>query len=387
MWIHVPETYSQSVAASGESSLDSEALSLLALSATWKTKHRLVRFWRRELEMGALTMLRSGLTSEPSIQNRGVERWISWLGASHASHIPKLERNFTAMTKESFQERSSESPTGLDFQFSFSKMFQASSDSTGTTYDPNYENWVTHKLRKDSSRRQKQAHLTGENDYSSWPTPQTDESGRSPEAWEQARQAKALSGVNLQKSLKVEAVNWPTPDASTRGNRAADLIVEGKNQVRRRESGQQRGIDLETATANWPTPTGTERSGTNPATGKGEGLNKTAKNWPTPNTRDYKGFDSPGKENTHQNPEMYLSIHQGPTTTQDGSGSSPDGPNSPPPTAKKDTMCSPKCRRLSPLFCEVLMGLPLGWTDDSGPLATVSFQSWRLGVIENLRSS
>ena len=33
---------------------------------------------------------------------------------------------------------------------------------------------------------------------------------------------------------------------------------------------------------NWPTPTSTERSGTNPNTGKGEGLSKTAKMYPTP---------------------------------------------------------------------------------------------------------
>jgi len=32
----------------------------------------------------------------------------------------------------------------------------------------------------------------------------------------------------------------------------------------------------------WPTPTSTERSGTNPNTGKGEGLSKTAKMFPTP---------------------------------------------------------------------------------------------------------
>ena len=33
---------------------------------------------------------------------------------------------------------------------------------------------------------------------------------------------------------------------------------------------------------NWPTPTSTERSGTNPHTGKGEGLSKTVKMFPTP---------------------------------------------------------------------------------------------------------
>jgi len=248
-----------------------------------------------------------------------VEKWISSLAASHASHIPKLERNFTAMTKESFQERSSESPTGLDFQTSFLKTSPESSDSTGTTYDPNYENWVTHKLRKDSSRRQKQAHLIRENASSSWPTPNAGPQNDADTKWKERRQRIKEQGIN--------------------GN------------------------------------------------GFGLTLGMAATNWPTPTTRDYKGFDSPGKENTHQNPEMYLSIHQDPTTTQDGSGSSPDGPNSPPHTAKKDTMCSPKCRRLNQNFVCWLQGLPQGWVNSSAPLATGSFQSWQLRLIENLRNS
>ena len=46
---------------------------------------------------------------------------------------------------------------------------------------------------------------------------------------------------------------WPTPDASKRGPRAGDLVVEYGRTVKRRGSGQQRGIDLQTA-AKWNTP-------------------------------------------------------------------------------------------------------------------------------------
>ena len=150
------------------------------------------------------------------------------------------------------------------------------------------------------------------------------------------------------------------------------------------------------AIKNWPTPSassGGTHTGITEETARKElergnqiGLGAAAAMWPTPTGRDYKGFDPPGKENVHQDPEMYRSIPQAPTTEKDGHGSSPDGPHSPQPTAKKATMCSPKCRRLNPLFCEVLMGLPQGWTDDSEPLAMGSFQSWQLRLIESLQN-
>ena len=46
---------------------------------------------------------------------------------------------------------------------------------------------------------------------------------------------------------------WPTPTASQRGSRSEDLIVN-RSTVKRRESGQQRGMDLQTAAKMWPTP-------------------------------------------------------------------------------------------------------------------------------------
>src|SRR5690606_16066265 len=47
---------------------------------------------------------------------------------------------------------------------------------------------------------------------------------------------------------------WPTPDASQRGARATDLIINNST-VQRRNSGQRRGMDLQTAVKMWPTPT------------------------------------------------------------------------------------------------------------------------------------
>ena len=47
------------------------------------------------------------------------------------------------------------------------------------------------------------------------------------------------------------AGQWPTPDGSQRGSRASDLIVNDGT-VSRRDSGQRRGIDLETAAKHFP---------------------------------------------------------------------------------------------------------------------------------------
>jgi len=86
--------------------------------------------------------------------------------------------------------------------------------------------------------------------------------------------------------------------------------------------------------------------------------------WPTPATRDHKGFDSPGKKNVHQDPEMYHSIRPDLQTKSDGH------------------TCSTKCLRLSPLFAEWLMGLPIGWTavEDYAVSATESYQPWWLSL-------
>ena len=97
--------------------------------------------------------------------------------------------------------------------------------------------------------------------------------------------------------------SWPTPDASPRGPRAADLVVNDSTVVRR-NSGQSRGIDLQTAVRHaednpFPTPTSSERSGINPNTGRGSGLSKFVKEgekFPTPTTQEAKGVPYHGKK-------------------------------------------------------------------------------------------
>jgi len=139
-----------------------------------------------------------------------------------------------------------------------------------------------------------------------WATPQVTDirtDVRKPE--ERSNRANRGGCKNLREEVH-RAENWPTPDSSPRGTRADDLICEGGNQVERRDSGQKRGIDLQTKVKaeekNWGTPRVTNNGGSpSPqCTGKGSRLEDQVadKNWTTPQARDFrsgegKRFDNP----------------------------------------------------------------------------------------------
>tara|TARA_R110000751_G_scaffold303858_2_gene418841 strand:+ start:555 stop:1187 length:633 start_codon:yes stop_codon:yes gene_type:complete len=157
--------------------------------------------------------------------------------------------------------------------------------------------------------------------------------------------------------------NWPTPGANE--DRADNYTIETSQ--RHLEEGRQVHL-AQVVKMNWPTPKAGNPGSRKPGTG-GKVLNEEAKKWPTPMQRDYKGFDGPGKKNALKPPELYHSILQDQETETDGH------------------TCSPSCRRLNPLFAEHLMGLPLGWTCVSEPLATESFQRWQLALSAYLARS
>ena len=82
-----------------------------------------------------------------------------------------------------------------------------------------------------------------------WPTAVADDTGMRKNKY-------AQGGTPL--SLAVQQPQmWPTPDASGRGPRSADLVVN-QSTVQRRDSGQKRGMDLQTAAKFFPTPTANE---------------------------------------------------------------------------------------------------------------------------------
>ena len=152
---------------------------------------------------------------------------------------------------------------------------------------------------------------------------------------------------------------WPTPDASKRGPRAGDLVVENGRTVKRRGSGQQRGIDLQTA-AKWNTPNtmdslncksqkaldyeyNTARPGRkNPNNLRDQvAVQEGLRLWPTPT-----GDDA---NNATRTSGAFQSLTR-------ASGSSPTG-------------------QLSATWVCWLMGLPLGW-DSLDPLPEGAYAEW-----------
>ena len=402
MWIHIP---SHSVADMAASSWDLEQLSQeLESSATWKTKSLKAKSWRNVLKTESLTTVLSGLIYDPSMRQLGVERFISSLEGSPASLIALRERSEERTTQENSQEKYSVLPTNLGDQLSFLRMFQESDDSTGTTSDQDYKRWDT-ELRKSSLQREKQGHHIKGSDYSSWPTPDTQNFRDGSKLRKGSYMNHSISlhhkvaywrtvtaqeteggvtdfnkkvgqgGLQLQHKLRDQVAYWPT--ASQRDYKGSPGTTEFKNGRFIRTSdttGTQYGATLDAAASQWPTVTAqefphldmelNEKNRREPKKGKTDhsmNLQDTSRTWSTPSARDYRGtVDPPGKKNTYKDPDMYLSIHPDPTTTKDGH------------------TCSPTCRRLNPRFAEWLMGLPRGWTSSSAQLEMELFQLQQL---------
>jgi len=213
--------------------------------------------------------------------------------------------------------------------------------------------------RGEYSVRKKLAHLTKGNASSSWATPNTMDSlpQRSEEALKRqatttrdgrAKPANLREQVN-ERSMEIYAEKkypllfpngnnlWPTPVAQD-DNKSPEAHMRMKANMkggpRYKPTSLQvmvKGIEK----GLWPTPTATERSGTNPKTGKGHGLSKAVKNWPTPTASDHKG--------------------SGPTNIRkDGKDRKKD---------RLDYAVEQKSGTLNPTWVEWLMGLPTGWTD------------------------
>ena len=121
---------------------------------------------------------------------------------------------------------------------------------------------------------------------------------------------------------------WPTPDASQRGARKLDL-VESNATVRRRGSGQVRGIDLETAVKRWPTPT----------------------------ARDWK--DGGYCPNVEVNGLLGRAVWPTPTTKANQAAPSIQSRGQ----ACRNLRAATNGGALNPTWVEWLMGFPDGWTD------------------------
>ena len=322
MWLYVPY---QSAQDTQELNSESPQWQMLSRSATSKETWRKPLSWDRAFKQLSYLTLLSGVTSTPSTLSRGVAEWISSLEVSHVSHSVSQDKNGKPTTSEIYGPTLFDSQGSSGIQLSFAKTYPAFFATTGMSSDQAYKQWAT-ALRKDSTQRLKQALRTKGSDYSLWPTVTQDSATMRDKPY-------AQGGT----PLTLEAANWRTPTS----------MESGLNPERVGEfQWGQRNYDKETGRL------------------AQTGLTQQVKVWPTPATRDHKGFDSPGKKHTHQDPAMYLSTRPDQPIETDGH------------------TCSTKCLRLNPLFAEWLMGIPQNWTalEDYGVSVTESYPPWRLSL-------
>ena len=151
-------------------------------------------------------------------------------------------------------------------------------------------------------------------------------------------------------------------------------------------------------TGKWPTPTSTERSGTNPNTGKGEGLSKTAKMFPTPRAGKTTDEDEESWLARHAagkvaTPPLALAARMLPTPSSGGDSGGPHGIRGGSWPTPKSTTSGPDHARqfregsggddlvtavngsLNPDWTSWLMGLPIGWTLLE-PLPSEEYDEW-----------
>ena len=302
-WLYVPRPSYQSAPEPEDltSGLNWRA-QMLASCVTWNGKHSRSPTWLRRWKRVSWTKPLFGMISEPSMAARGVERWIGLLAESPANPTASRVNGKAPMTNATSGPTPPELSGQPDPASSFWRTFQVSQGITTSASGQSYEEWVT-QLRKDYSRRMKSGHRMSGSGSLSWATPSANASVSQAGTWEGSYYRRA-DGHKMQTVLTHQVTMWPTPTGS-----------HGRDRY-----GQRNGADglpslkLDGAAQKFPTPTANAQKGFTTTDGKG-------------GASDYKAYS-----------------HLARMTPKDGHE------------------CSPKCRRLNPLFVERLMGWPGGWT-------------------------
>lgn len=296
----------------------------------------------------------SGITLQTSTADRGAASWISSMAAIRANHFPSPDASSATKTP-AISGRTSPASSGRSTQaFASSKTSEDIYDWDSNKSTMTFDQWVI-ALRRACLRRKKSVRPTNANGSSSWPTARVSSAN--------GASAKEVDAGNPKMRLEVSAVLWPTATATdanvTRARTPEKMIRKDGRNVLRTPSLAETVMqpknfpytkqDLEmarseqpyrVAKAHWPTPRAHE-PGSNAPT-HGLGLKQVAtQQWATPTARDWKD----GTLKDTNVPTNCLLSRQAPRTDVDGKGSSANG------------------LTLNPLFVEMLMGWPIGWTD------------------------
>jgi hypothetical protein len=334
MWLYLPSTISPSAPASECSTKASDLhASILAsaseLPVTSKGKllrpASLQRLWKR----GALTRLRSGLTSPPSTLDRGVAEFIASLPASPASPTASPESAKGSRTNDGSGPRLTGLLATLDPSSSGWKTSQVSllpEDSTPSSPI----------LPAEGTARNGRAYLrlplevrisaSGFSSSPGWPTTTTSDAKASGAA-DYSTASGRHSGTTL-----TDAINrWPTPDANQ---------YAGSN--RSPSEGAATRPALVMATQQWKTPHGMSGLDHTGKVGGGGEFAKQATHWATPNAHDGRRPGADLKSTQGANLNRDASMWQTPKASEEESGSGMNSRGEPKLKAQAQMWASPR---------------------------------------------
>ena len=394
MWLYVPTSCQSAPGLEDLTSASDSLAQMLARSVTWNGKLSRSQTWLQRFKRVSWTTLLFGAILPRSTVDRGVERWIGLLAESHVSHTAPQDSGLGLATSGTSGRTPPGSLEQSDPASSFWRTFQESWGITTSASGQSYEEWAT-GLRKDYSRRMNSAHRTSGNGSLSWATPNPSSSASQTGEWTGSYYRRG-DGAKVQTVLTHQATNWGTPRATDYKDARAypnnggvplphmaqnwptpnagpqndeDSKWEERRAVAKEKHGNGNGFGLTLGMVStlWPTATVSTSAYAygrgNPETPNLK-LDGAARTFPTPNANAQKGFTSTDGKGRASDCKSYSHLPQ--TTMRPGHD------------------CSPKCRRLNPLFVEKLMGWPGGWTllatgrTGSESLATEWFHWWRL---------
>ena len=250
-----------------------------------------------------------------------------------------------------------------------------------------YEQWVT-QLRRDYSRRLRSAQAINASDSSYWATATANRGTYSSGDWsnnliEESKMWPTATADNTSSRSKRYAQGgepltmatgmWRTPSSSD-GEGGVIQPQEGKDMT------AMIHYKLRDDAAMWPTPTssvagealndemdiytlssGNLRKRAKSGQTGSIGLPRVAMFWPTPTQRDHK--DGTSADTVEENG---LLVRAAPRSSLHSETTQKDGQT-----------CSPRCRKLNPLFVELHMGVPMGFSSmKTGSIDSDRWETW-----------
>jgi hypothetical protein len=333
-WLHVPSSALASVRESVDSNWESRLPSPdteLCVSSSGRLSRRPLSWsgWTKRPWVRRLY----GTISDPSTAARGVAAWISSLPASPASRSASRATSVASKTNGGSGRTSSACLARFNPDGSFSKTSLDLFDTDSSPSSVDWPGWGTMRSGAVSAREPLER-PTAESGSSfsrgEYPTPAATPYG---------------SSQNEGQVAHKRAKEWPSPSARDWKGDPRAPRAEGTGVF------ATRADQLDRVAERWPTPRAEdgEISCARPSRGVDDTLTAITKAWPSPSATDANGHDytrDRGKKGAER-----LALPGTSPSSLPALRTSTCGPE-----------CSPKHRRLNPLFVEWLMGWPIGWS-------------------------